>query len=113
MLSKISRRMMQLAGIGFALAAQNALAQRIPLQACKEQKQAFPTGWIVTLSTPFNNIQLMLAWRPATLNATPRFGRSGRALVNEVRCGLAALFNATVLSRRPLWQTRWLMCKNG
>jgi hypothetical protein len=45
---------------------------------------------------------------PCRLSA---IGQKGRALVNEVRSGLAARFIATDLSRRPLWQTRRLMRK--
>jgi enterochelin esterase-like enzyme len=58
MLSKISQRMMPLAGICFSLASQAALAQRIALQPCAEEKLPFPAGCIVPQSAPFKNVQL-------------------------------------------------------
>lgn len=57
-MSKIFQRMMQLAGICFALAVQTAQAQRIALQPCTEEQQPVPMGCIVTQSAPFKNIQL-------------------------------------------------------
>ena len=57
-MSKTTHPVIQLAGVCFAFAAQTALAQRIPLRPCTEERLPFPVGCIVMQSAPFKNIEL-------------------------------------------------------